>query len=82
MPSSSLLARAEGDSEKETVTNDMYDKLDEIFKDLVHTKVGLPANVLNAFGPSFSEPEILGDARNKFVALRMQFIIKYRSLIT
>jgi hypothetical protein len=72
-------ARADNDSQIETSIGTMYNKADEIFKELVNQKIGLSSFVLNVFDPSISEPELLGD--QKFVILRMQYTIKYRSAL-
>jgi hypothetical protein len=74
------IARAENDSQHLTSLQTMYDAADEIFKDLVQTKIGLPTLVLNVFDPSLSEPELLDE--NKIVILRMQLTVKYRSSLT
>lgn len=74
------VARTDSNAQHLTALNTMYDQADEIFKDLVQTKVGLPTLVLNVFDPSLSEPELLDE--NKIVILRMQFTVKYRSSLT
>lgn len=73
----SNVARTDSDAEREDVLEVLYNKADEIFKALVNSKLGLASFVLNVFDPSISEPEFYDDS--KFVVLRMQFIIKYRS---
>lgn len=65
------------DDEVETDLGTLYDKADEIFKDIVYDKIGLPALVINIFAPSIGQPEVF--AKQKLVAIRMQFTIKYRS---
>jgi hypothetical protein len=70
-------ARGDNDSQRETALNTMYDKSDEIFKELVNHKINLASFVLNIFNPSLSDPEFLDD--NKMIVLRMQYIVKYRS---
>lgn len=70
------VARAQGDTERETVLFEMYNQIDEIFKDLVNTKINGTTNVLLVNGPNISEPEFLDE--NKFVVLRMQYTVKYR----
>jgi hypothetical protein len=77
---SDTIARTDSNVQHLAAINTMYDKADEIFKDLVQTKVGLPTLVLNVFDPSLSEPELLDE--NKIVILRMQFTVKYRSSLT
>lgn len=70
-------ARGDNDSQREEALNTMYNKADEIFKNLVNHKINLPSLVLNIEEPSLAEPEFLDD--HKFVILRMQYVIKYRS---
>ena len=72
-------ARGDNDSQREASLNTMYDKSDEIFKELVNKKINLANFVLNLFNPSISEPEFLDD--NKFIILRFQFTVKYRSAL-
>lgn len=72
-------ARGDNDSQREAALNVMYDKSDEIFKELVNHKINLSNFVLNIFDPTISEPEFLDD--NKFVVLRMQYFVKYRSAL-
>jgi hypothetical protein len=72
-------ARGDNDSQRETALNIMYDKSDEIFKELVNHKINLANFVLNIFNASLLEPEFLDD--NKFIILRMQYLVKYRSAL-
>lgn len=74
---SDTFARGDNDEQREAALNAMYDKSDEIFKELVNHKINLSSFVLNIFEPSMSEPEFLDD--NKFIVLRMQYLVKYRS---
>lgn len=71
------IARTDSDSQATTALGTMYNKADEIFKALVNTKINLASFVLNVFDPSMSEPEFLDD--QKYVVLRMQYKVKYRS---
>ena len=71
------VTRDEGDTEKEVVLFEMYNQADEIFIKLVNSKVNGLASVLLVAEPSISTPEFLDD--NKFVVLRMQYVVKYRS---
>lgn len=73
------IGRADDDTQRFDALHVMYDKADEIFKELVNTKLGLPATVLLVTSPSMSEPEFIND--NKLVILRMQFTVKYRSAL-
>lgn len=71
-----VITRGLGDSERETALLQLYDKADEIFKDLHNTKVNGTAGVLLVSQPSLAEPEFLDD--KKIIVLRMQFVVKYR----
>jgi hypothetical protein len=71
------VGRSDDDSQRFDILHTMYDKADEIFKELVNTKLSLSSTVLNVASPSMSEPEFIND--NKLVILRMQFTVKYRS---
>ena len=72
------IARPMDDDERRTALNTMYNQADTYFKALVNTKINLASTVLNVFSPSMSEPEFV----DKFVFLRMQFKVKYRSSLT
>lgn len=74
------IGRSDDDTQRQDAINIMYDKADEIFKAMIHTKINLASFVLNVTSPSMSEPEIIND--NKFVILRMQYNVKYRSALT
>ena len=54
----------------------LYDVADDIFKELVNSKVNLPLVVLSVSEPSMQQPEIIESA--KIVALRLQLKVKYR----
>lgn len=71
------IARTDSDSQITTSLGTMYNKADEIFKALVNTKINLASFVLNVFDPSLNEPEYFDD--QKYVVLRMQYKVKYRS---
>lgn len=73
------IGRSDDDTQRSDALNTMYDKADEIFKELVNTKVGLPLVVLLLTSPSLAEPEILND--QKLVVLRMNFTVRYRSAL-
>ena len=73
------IGRSDDDTQRTDAMNVMYDKVDEIFKSLVNTKINLSSTVLNIVGPSISEPEFVLD--NKLVILRMQYTVKYRSAL-
>ncbi len=73
-------ARDLSDDERRAALNTMYDKADEYFKALVSTKLSLANLVWVVQSPSMSEPEVYPD--QKFVVLRMQFVVKYRSSLS
>lgn len=72
--------RQDNDEDLITAEKFLYDKADDVLAALVGTKAGSPGIVLLVSQPSFLEPELLQD--NKYVALRVQFIIKYRRALT
>lgn len=74
------IARALSDDERRSTLNTMYDKADEFFKAAVNTKLSNPNVVWVVQSPSMSEPEFLDD--HKYVILRMQFVVKYRSSLS
>lgn len=74
------IARAADDSQIETTLGVLYGVADTIFKAMVNTAINLPSVVLMVSQPSLSEPEMY--EKEKFVALRMQFVVKYRSTLT
>lgn len=74
------MGRRSDDGEITDSLGTMYDKTDELFKALVHTKLSLPAIILDVRAPSLSAPEVY--ERKNLVVLRMQVSIKYRSALT
>ena len=74
------IANTSNDTDREESLDVMYDKQDEIMKQMILTKINLSGVVLNVSQPSISEPEFFDD--NKIVALRTQYTVKYRSLLT
>lgn len=74
-----LIARGKSDKEAQATIASLFDLADDVFKELVATKVGEPTIVLNVFSPSISAPEIL--EKVDAVVLRMQVLVKYRSLL-
>jgi len=54
----------------------LFDKLDEIFKQIYATKAGVPSQVLNIQTFNVAEPEILEE--NKLIVLRADFSVRYR----
>lgn len=73
------IARTADDSQREDVIGVMYDKADEIFKEIVNTKINLAVNVLVVNGPELSEPEFYDE--NKLVVLRVGITAKYRNIL-
>lgn len=73
------IARGNDDSLIETSIGTLFDKSDEMFKALVHTKISLPLVVLNISSPSLLPPELY--EKEKIVAVRMQFNVSYRSAL-
>jgi hypothetical protein len=71
--------RKDDESQAVAVVCDLYDKQDEIFKQMVRAKLNLGATVVNVSGPSLSEPEFING--REFVALRQQFNVLYRQAI-
>lgn len=62
---------------QETI-NELYDKADDVFRNIHLTKVGLPSIVLIVDTPQIGAPEIL---ENGCVLLTLGFNVKYRSAI-
>lgn len=67
------------DAEIEACLGRLYDKADEVFKELVNSKAGVPDVVLSVSEPSMTQPEVIEAA--KIVAIRLQLKVKYRSTI-
>lgn len=57
----------------------LFDKLDEIMKNLFINKAGLPSIILNIDSVSIAEPEYFDE--EKVVVLRADFNIKYRQAV-
>lgn len=57
----------------------LFDKLDEIMKNLFINKAGLPSIVLNIDSVSIIQPEYIED--DKVVILRADFNVKYRQAV-
>ena len=47
----------DSDAEQQSVTFTLYDKMDEIIKDLMHTKAGIPSIITLISEPAMDEPE-------------------------
>lgn len=58
--------------------NDLYAKADDVFRELVLKKAGLPGIVLLIDKPAMDPPQILA---NEGAILVMSFVIKYRNQI-
>lgn len=76
--SDSIVSR-QSDEEVETSLGILYDCADEIFKELVNSKVNLPNLVLSVSEPSVLQPEVI--EASKIVAIRLQLKVKYRSAL-
>lgn len=73
------IARANSDEDAQAALGTMYNKADEIFRDMVKSKINLASVVLGVFEPSMSEPEFFNE--QKLVVLRMQFTVRYRAAL-
>jgi hypothetical protein len=62
-----------------TVMKDLYDKADEIFRQVVLKKAGLPSIVLLISEPNIRKPEVL---KNEGAVLILSLVVKYRNAIT
>lgn len=62
---------------QETI-NELYDKADDVFRNIHLTKLNLPSIVLIVDSPNIGVPEIL---ENECVLLTLGFNVKYRSAI-
>jgi hypothetical protein len=71
--------RRDNESQAMAVAGSLYDKHDEIFKLIARSKVNLGGTVILVSEPSISEPEYVNG--REFVALRMQFNVRYRQTI-
>lgn len=67
------------DTDQRAKTFLLYDKFDEIYKDLFRTKAGLPAIVLNIGTFSAQPPEYLTE--DSIAILRTRFTVTYRQSI-
>lgn len=65
------------DSQRETAINELFDKVDGIFKNVLGGKLSSPEFILVINNPDVSEPEIF--ETESFVALRLRMDIVYRS---
>lgn len=65
-----------GDSNVQTTTNSLYDKVYALYEYLVNNKCGVPASVLNTYGLEVSSPLYLEDG---VVILELTFTIKHRT---
>lgn len=64
------------DSAQQQAATDLFEQLHAINADLVNTKAGSPANVMNVFNLNAESPEYLTD--EKIVVLRASIVITYR----
>lgn len=67
-----------GDENKESQGFALYDKMDDLFVDLISSKAGLTSIILNIEQPSMNELEYL----DKMVVLRAIVSIQYRNALT
>lgn len=67
------------DSDQRRVTYELFDKLDDIFRQLYRSKAGLPNIVLNIPEITIAEPEFFED--ESLVVLRAQLLVTYRNAI-
>lgn len=67
------------DADQRRVTYELFDKLDEIFKQLYRSKAGLTNIVLNIGELTVSEPEFLDE--ESLAILRAQLLVTYRNAI-
>lgn len=73
------LPRKDDTAQSNAALVDLYDKQDEIFKQLARTKLTLFAVVIDVHDPELIAPEYVKGG--SFVALRQQFRVKYRQAI-
>lgn len=66
----------DGDEHVFDVIEDLYDKADLVFRDLVNTQFGIPSQVMHVYEPAIEEPLLINDT--EAVALVMSFDVKYR----
>lgn len=64
------------DSDKQSKTVDAQDLVYDIYRDLVNTKAGVPAIVINITDLEMSDPEYLD--KEKVVVIRASFNVLYR----
>lgn len=65
------------DLEQQQATMDLFSRMDDIYKDLYNTKIGLPSIVLNIPVISIAEPEYIEE--HHIVVLRGIVVVKYRN---
>jgi hypothetical protein len=58
----------------DALLDDLYNEASEIFKTVLETNIGLPANVLRVSTPSISAPEFL----ENYIVLRLQVNVRWR----
>lgn len=73
-------ARTRDESDAAEVIGLLYDKQDEVLKQMILTKLNLAGTVLLVNPSGMSEPDFIGSDR-RVIALRQQFIVKYRQAI-
>ena len=70
--------RSDADQREKTFI--LYDKMDDIVRDLHTSKAGLPSVVMNIEAVTYDEPEFLDE--HNVAILRGFFTIKYRNALT
>lgn len=74
-----LTRSATGRNDKDEITDaveDLFNNFDELYKDLVNTKLGLTTTVILVTGLEISDPEILN--KSTIVALRGRFLVRWK----
>jgi hypothetical protein len=66
-------------AQAEAVISNLYDKQDEIFKQIARSKINLPTTVMLVSEPQLSEPEFING--QELIALRQQFNVRYRQTL-
>lgn len=73
------IPRDHDDTQRNDALNVLYDKADDIFRAMINSKIGLPLIVFNISQPTLPESEYFEE--NSIIVLRMQYVVKYRSLL-
>ena len=65
----------DGDSAQLTTTLSLFNAMDDILADLMHTKIGIPSTVMLVFNPTVLDPEY---PEEDIVVLKGNITVKYR----